>query len=77
MEAGRALDSMLLSVWKRQQVQVGLGGGGVKGVAMKGGWGGGGGRFKQESTLKKKSSVIDYFAGKVSQITRPFYCTKN
>lgn len=28
--------------------------------------------FKKKKLKKKKSAVIDYFAGKVSQITRPF-----
>lgn len=27
---------------------------------------------KEKKKEKKKSAVIDYFAGKVSQITRPF-----
>lgn len=30
------------------------------------------GEILKKKNFKKKSAVIDYFAGKVSQITRPF-----
>lgn len=40
---------------------------------MAAGWGGGwAGQDGRDLKEKKKSAVIDYFAGKVSQITRPF-----